>query len=405
VGYSFINRREKGSAFLFILSTASLWVSWDWTYQRTISTFPWLIPFPYAQWNNIALAQWASIGGIWLVSFIVMGFSASIYLGVVRKSEKIIIASTLVLIFAYGTGYFMYASSEREAGPMVRVSLIQENIAARQRWDQSFTDSLGQIFIDLNEQAVKQDPQIIAWTETAIPWTFMTDDALVNKILDITYKTGTSHLIGMLTKADNNGDVYNSIYYIRPDGTVTGRYDKRDLLTFLERPLFSTDMILPFRQSRYDNILPGNRDNIIPTKYGVIGTLICNETLPSTPAMEAVNKGAQVIFVASNDSWFFHSALGETHLASARMRAIETRRDIVFDANRGFAGVIRASGRLEVLPPSVNPRTLSRDVILRDGRTFYSQFPDGVILAAFSILVITILNQKRNETKLRRKKA
>jgi len=384
-GYFVVRRSAKSSPAFFVLSTASLWVSWEWLYQHALPSFPWIIISPYTQWNDLYLLQWGSVGGIWIISFIIAGFSAAVYMAVVRRSKKIFGIAAAVMVLIYVSGYYMYSASRTEAGRPVRFSLIQENIAAKERWNQSFADSLAHVLIRLNEEAVAQRPQIIAWTETAVPWTFRTDDALVNRVLSITYPTGASHLMGMLTQADAKGDVYNSIYYINPDGAITGRYDKRQLLTFLEKPLFSSGWILPFRQSRYDNILPGKRRNVIATKYGIVGTMICNESLSPECATEAVDNGAQMLFVASNDSWFFHSVLNEAHLALTRMRAIETRRDIVLDANRGYAGVIKASGNLHLMSPSVAPRTLPERAFLRDGRTIYSEFPNAVIYAALSI--------------------
>jgi apolipoprotein N-acyltransferase len=401
-GYFFTSKYEKKSSLLFVVVIASLWVSWEWLYSHAIPSFPWITISPYTQWNDIFLMQWGSIGGMWIISFILAASSAGVYLAITRRSWKVAGATVVAMALVFYSGFVMYANAVTESGAPIRLSLIQENIAAKERWNQSFADSLGDIFIGLNKETVRQKPELIAWTETALPWAFSTDDALIDSVLNITYTTGASHLIGMLTRADVAGDVYNSVYYVNPDGAITGRYDKTDLLMFLERPLLSAGWMVPFRQSVYNNILPGERGNVIATKYGAIGIMICNESLSPGNAIKAVRNGARVLYVPGNDSWFYHSSLDLAHLALTRMRAIETRRDIIYDANRGYAGIIRASGKLDVTSPSEDSRALPETVYTHHGETIYSRFPDAVMYLAFPLVFVASVSQRRISTKPRR---
>ena len=402
-GYYFIRRYESKSIGRFTILTGSLWASWEWIYQSALSSVPWIIITPYTQWNNLYLLQWSSLGGMWIVSFIIAGTGAAFYNAIAKKNVKFALVTTAVVLLVHITGFAMYLSTQDITGWNTRFSIIQENVDAKARWDNSFVDSLAHILINLNRQAISQNPQVIAWSETAIPWTFRTDDDLVNKVLSISYPSGASQLIGMLTPADKSGDVYNSVYYIRPDGAVTGRYDKKELLAFLEKPLISSGWELPFSRSRYKNIIAGTRGNTIETKDGDIGVMICNESLAADAALGAVKGGAEVLYVAGNDGWFYGTALAEAHYALTRFRAVETRRDIVMDANRGYAGVIRSSGRAEVFPPSTEPKVIAVTAHLHDDKTFYARFPEaipytllGITIAAF---VIRFFDQPKNRSK------
>lgn len=385
-GYYYLLKKKRFPLWKQVVGTSSLWVSIEWLYQNSFSSFPWIIILPYTQWNNLYLLQWLSLGGMWLVSFIVVSFNALMVSFLEKRKYNLALITLAVFLCVHVAGYFMYNDAQEESRASVNVALIQENINAEARWDDKFVDSLAHILLDLNRQAATMSPNLIVWSETAIPWTFQTDDDLVNEVLKITYPTGASHLIGMLTEADKNGNVYNSIYYIEPDGKISARYDKQELLAFLEKPVIARQ--LPFRQSRYENILEGKRTNIIPTKYAVFGAMICNETLSPLLAARAVREGAQALIASSNDSWFYGTVLTDAHLALTRMRAIETRKDISVNANRGYCGVIRASGRMETLPPSEFPRGTSVNVHLNNEKPPATQYPNIIAYAAFVVVIL-----------------
>jgi apolipoprotein N-acyltransferase len=102
------------------------------------------------------------------------------------------------------------------------------------------------------------NPDIIVWSETALPWTFRTDDDLLTRVLQITYPANAGHILGILSEADDDpSKVYNSVYYIEPDGRVTSRYDKVDLLSFIEKPLLDPSFRVPFLSEGIHHNAPG----------------------------------------------------------------------------------------------------------------------------------------------------
>jgi apolipoprotein N-acyltransferase len=49
----------------------------------------------------------------------------------------------------------------------------------------------------------------------------------------------------------------------------------------------------------------------------------------------------------SNDGWFRGTWLVKQHFYNARLRAVETRKDIAVNSNNGRSGCIDASGRID----------------------------------------------------------
>jgi apolipoprotein N-acyltransferase len=49
----------------------------------------------------------------------------------------------------------------------------------------------------------------------------------------------------------------------------------------------------------------------------------------------------------SNDGWFRDTWLVRQHFYNARLRAVETRKDIVINSNNGWSGFIDAAGRID----------------------------------------------------------
>jgi apolipoprotein N-acyltransferase len=130
-----------------------------------------------------------------------------------------------------------------------------------------------------------------------------------------------------------------------PNGRVAGRYDKTTPLLFVEQPGFGLQ--LPFFSPDGYSVEPGASDRPLVTPYGKAGVLICNESTLPGAAASRVRQGAQFLLNLSNDGWFRDSWLVDQHFYNARLRAVETRKDMVVNSNYGRSGCIHASGRID----------------------------------------------------------
>jgi apolipoprotein N-acyltransferase len=76
------------------------------------------------------------------------------------------------------------------------------------------------------------------------------------------------------------------------------------------------------------------------------GVIICYESIYGEYCTEYVRKGANVLFIITNDGWWRASQGHKQHFNYARLRAIETRRSIARSANTGVSAIISQRGEI-----------------------------------------------------------
>ncbi|WP_426475094.1 apolipoprotein N-acyltransferase [Chryseobacterium balustinum] len=126
-----------------------------------------------------------------------------------------------------------------------------------------------------------------------------------------------------------------------------------------------------------------------PYNKGKIAPIICYESIYGEFVTDYVKKGANFLGIMTNDSWWGVTEGHKQLLSYARMRAIETRREIVRSANSGISAHINAKG--EILGDTFygDQTTLFAKVNLYDGETFYVR--TGDFLSRLSIFALGFL--------------
>lgn len=397
-----VSNKKKIPFYLKLLILPSIWISIEWIHSILLQGIPWTFFFlGYSQWENPFLIQLSSIFGVFGISFIIVLCNYLVFISLEKKTFKYAGLGIIIFIAFNLTGFIMKIQKETKTGHPIQVSILQENIDARTRWNEATGDSLANVFLSLCDQASKQDPDLIVWSETAIPWTFRVDDHLIQKALEITHPTNAGHIIGIVSETERNPEnAYNSVFYFHPDGRTTERYDKTLLLSFLEAPLFDWMFFkllkLPiYRAGLNKNLVPGERQRLMKTPYGRAGILICNESVSISPARTATKEGADFLITMSNDSWFENTILTECHFALSRFRAVENGRDMIINSNRGFSGSISSSGKIDKKTISDKSQCINTKIYTRTTKTFYTRFGDWLpICCVIFILYVFFINKK-----------
>ena len=126
-----------------------------------------------------------------------------------------------------------------------------------------------------------------------------------------------------------------------------------------------------------------------PYNKGKIAPIICYESIYGEFVTDYVKKGANFIGIVTNDSWWGVTEGHKQLLSYARLRAIETRREIARAANSGISAHINAKGEVEADTFYGDQTALFAKVNLYDTMTFYSRAGD--ILSRFSIFALGFL--------------
>lgn len=323
-----------------------LWVLSEAALAFIAAQLPWfLFRTGMAVSGNLYAIQPVSFLGVSIATFFIIAVNYLIAYFISHKQYKRLWIAFLIVAVYVSSGFVMLTTFQQQKSNLrpVKAAMLTENIPAAMRWDENNGNMLVERLLGLARAAVPLQPDIAIWSESTVPWTYRADDDFVNEIIRITKSQNITHIIGINSDADA-AKVYNSVYGIQPDGKVFGRYDKRYLLGFIEQPV--AGIIFPFLSSGGYVVMPGKSSAPLQTPYGKAGILTCNESAVARAAASEVSNGAQFLLNMSNDGWFGNTYIAIQHFYNARLRAVETRKDIVVNSNDGISGLVKASGEI-----------------------------------------------------------
>ncbi|WP_299463651.1 apolipoprotein N-acyltransferase [uncultured Microscilla sp.] len=128
-----------------------------------------------------------------------------------------------------------------------------------------------------------------------------------------------------------------------------------------------------------------------------IAPLICFESIHGDFTRRYIHNGATALAVITNDGWWGDTDGHHRHFAYTRLRAIETRRDVVFCANTGTSGVINQLGEAIAQTDYGKKAVLKQGIKSHAKITMYARHGDylGRLSAFMAIgLILTMLVKK-----------
>lgn len=345
--------------------------------------------------ENIYAIQPVSIFGIHIMSFIVVAVNYLIAIIAIKKLWiKLYIPAAVIAVYLF-FGFILFENFYKSLpeNKAFNVAILAENITPDIAWDDNTGNMLVQKLLELNRLAVTMKPDAALWSESAIPWTYRKDDDLVKEVFKITDPASITHIMGINTAYKEN-EVFNSAYCILPGGNVAGRYDKQYLLSFIEKPL--NGWLMPFFSSKgYTALNDTAHSQPLATPFGKAGFLICNEAAIPAAAASQVKQGAQFLFNMSNDGWFNDTYIVNLHFYYARLRAVESRKDIAVNSNNGFSGLIKASGDIEEKEISTEPFVKMVSMQPNNYLTTATSYPNLFIYDCALCIIIILITRIR----------
>jgi apolipoprotein N-acyltransferase len=387
----------------------------EWLRGHLLSGFPWN-SFGYALSEPLALAQTASLIGLWGMTFLAVAIFASpavlIDGGSRGRNPWIAPVAALMLLIVMAVFGTVRLSLQPTVLTKVKLRIMQPNLQQDVKFNYAAKQEVMQKYLTLSDRASGpqstgvRDVQILIWPESAFPF-FLTREAdAMAQIADLLPK-GTVLISGSVRAPELPPGVritraYNSIYVIDHDGGVLQVYDKLHLVPFGEYLPFQHLMEkLGFVQLTrvQGGFIPGTRRRAmeIPDAPRAL-PLICYEAIFPGDIAAGDDRPGWIINL-TNDGWFGISTGPYQHLQQARLRAVEEGLPVVRAANTGISAVIDPSGRIVArlglgiegvldanLPSALPPTVYTR---IRD-------IPAAVIMAAALLLVIRRRFGRRN---------
>jgi apolipoprotein N-acyltransferase len=413
------------------------WVTMEYLLTLTDLRFPWLLlGHGLAKFN--VFIQAADIIGTFGLSLVTAYINVLIYKSFFeRKRESkinFVPATVAIVIFIGLLIYGVYRNSSfKISEKKVRVGLVQPNINP---WDKWSTGNLGQLtkqYLDLSKKCVNEGADLILWPETALPvYAFggsypIVEDSIFNFINrnDVSLLTGMPDIIYYTSgqkipddaKYSKQGNyyyaTYNSVLGLNPGTRQIQQYGKMKLVPLGERVPFVDQFAFLGDIFKWEvGITSWNvgKDTtvfkIFNSKIDTIkvGGIVCYESVDPVFVSAFVQKGAEIITVVTNDSWYGKSSGPYQHKDFAMLRAVENRRSVVRCANGGVSCIINAKGEILAETNMFTKTTLVGDVPLQEEKTFYTKNPliIPVLCSVFSFWVfgMNILIWLKNKFKI-----
>jgi apolipoprotein N-acyltransferase len=385
-----------GRSALFFAPAA--WVATEYLRGLLFGGFPW-VPLGNSQVTVLAVAQTASVLGVYGLSALVAFVNASIAFALLStgRSRLIAVISTVVLLVglaAWGSARVASGSLTRE-GTAIRIGLIQGNVAQADKMAPT-PQSDRRIFttyLAMTRDAVRRGAEFIMWPESSTPFTFGHDPAGDAALRELAREIGVPILFGSdQIVANPELKMYNAAFLLGADGETMAVYRKIHLVPFGE--FFPMQEWLTFAAPlvrRFLPFTPGDSVVMLPINGHSTSTAICYEVVFPSLMREAVLQGSELLTTVTNDGWYGTSSAPYQHFEMASMRAIEEGRYLARAANTGISGVVDPYGRIVQASAIFEQVGLVVEARLLTGRTIYSQIGDVIAYVAMALTVIALV--------------
>ncbi|WP_306999517.1 apolipoprotein N-acyltransferase [Amycolatopsis thermophila] len=207
-------------------------------------------------------------------------------------------------------------------------------------------------------------PDLVVWPETA------TDLAGFDPVIDQAVRDlGSPTLIGARYRAP--GLKMQNTEFVWDPATGRGQsYSKQELVPFAEFvPARSiARWFTPFVDDTGD-MLPGTKPSVLDVAGTRVAVPICYEIAYDHVSRDAVQDGAQLIVLPTNNAWFGRSEMTYQQLAMARLRAVEHGRAVVVSSTSGVSALVEPDGTVTRSTSQFTAESLVGSVPLRTETT------------------------------------
>jgi len=385
-----IARLATGGLWQFVLISPTVWVLSEWLRGWFLSGFPWMT-LGYGQIDS-PLAGFAPLFGIYSVSLMVVISASALLAALLAKGNSrmpFIALALLPWIAGFTAGNINWT---KPSGPIVRTTIVQGGVSQDKKWlPEQFTATL-----DLYRESILKDSEsdLVIWPEVAIPAVIDQVEYYISQIDRDMAAREQMLLFGILERDIAAKQVFNSVVSI--GGESRQIYRKRHLVPFGEYfpvPDFVREwmrlMNLP-----YSDITPGaDVQPLVELPDGnLLSIAICYEDAFAAEQLYAL-PDAGILVNVSNDAWFGASIAPHQHLEIARMRALESGRQVIRATNNGVSAFIGHDGRVLARGPQFEFVAMTHDVQPRTGLTPFARFGNWPVIL-FSFVAILCASRR-----------
>ncbi|WP_371530416.1 apolipoprotein N-acyltransferase [Streptomyces sp. NBC_01283] len=428
-----------------------LWAPWGWLVRRLLGgaitpgrTTAALVVLPSAwlmvelvrsweglggPWGLLGSSQWQvepalrlmSVGGVWLVSALIVTLNTAVAAlvaahavrspgasrtsavprasGVSRSStisgiSRASVARTLpataglVAVAAVTTSAWVWAPRPEPTGRTMRVAVVQPGVmdgvgGADKRLAREE---------ELTRGLAGRDLDLVVWGESSVGYDLAERPDVARRIAALSREVGADILVNVDARRSDMPGIFKSSVLVGPQGPTGDRYDKMRLVPFGE--YVPARSLLGWATSVGKAAGEDRRRGERPVVMDVggtlkVGPLVCFESAFPDMSRHLTREGAQLLLAQSSTSSFQSSWAPEQHASLAAVRAAETGRPMVHATLTGVSAVYGADGERVGAPLGTSASTTSTyDIPLAKGVTPYVRLGDWPVHTALAVLAV-----------------
>lgn len=433
-------RRLPGILPYILLAAA--WIAWERFYFSAEISWPWLV-LGNAFAQSTGLVQWYSITGvlggslwIWLCNLSLFGIIVAVA-GRWTAAARVAAPSALLLVLAgpIVASRIMYGNYVEKSEGSLEVLVAQPDFDPYEKKHGLSKSEQLDLLLSLFAEAMPADSGRTAPLLLLAPETVVNDIVLNNPEDAASMRAIRGFLAerpyaGMLFGASayeyfttasapdilarKRGDLWlesRNSAIMADGGSLYEIYHKSRLVVAVEKTPYPRlfvpiDDWLCSRLGLYalmGRCIPQDEASLLHFGGIPLGCAVCYESVYGEYCTEYVRKGAKALTIITNDAWWGDTPGYRQHLAYARLRAIELRRDIARCGNTGISAFIDQRGDI-LDSTSWDERTCLRGrVELNSGLSFFAAHGDVTgractlcFLLLGALLVLSLFVRKKN---------
>ena len=408
---------KKLSYKLSIIFFISLWICFEKFHLNWDFSWPWLnLGNVFSE--NIKIIQWYEYTGVfggtlWVLisNFVSYNLLKKLINNENFKSNTIFLS--VIILIPIIVSLIIYTNIDIEE-EKVKTVIIQPNIDPyNEKFNRSNDQNLRYLESILND--VKNRNSLVI-----LPETYFSDGSLISslnystlieglKIIRERYETDiltgielyevfndSSRVKKYSNRLENNRwlDLFNASIFISEDIDI---YKKSKLVVGIEKmpyknflePLLGS-LLIDFGGLSYSRGYQDYRTVFKSNTGTKVAPIICYESIYGEYVSEYVRNGANLLAIITIDGWWNNTEGHKQHLSYARLRSIETRKNIVRSANTGISAVINYRGEILKTIGYEQEGLINKNVGMNDKITFYTKYGDYIFrLCLFFIIIIS----------------
>ncbi|MGV9255519.1 apolipoprotein N-acyltransferase [Streptomyces sp. NPDC003697] len=358
-------------------------------------------------WGMLGASQWqvgpalrlASVGGVWLLSFLVVAVDVAIALLVTVRAARVPAAAGLLAVAVAASAAWVWSPRPHLEG-RVRVAVVQPGVV-------SGAERRFVLEERLTRRLAGQRVDLVVWGESSVGFDLADRPDLAHRLAVLSRRTGADVLVNVDARRSDRPGIYKSSVLVGPDGPTGERYDKMRLVPFGEyipaRSLLG--WATSVGKAAGEDRRRGIRQVVMDVGHGVrVGPMVCFESAFPDMSRHLARDGAQVLLAQSSTSTFQHSWAPAQHASLAALRAAETGRPMVHATLTGVSAVYGPSGQR--IGPWLGTRASTAqvfDVPVAAGTTPYVRYGDWPVYGALLVLAAAAATEGVRAVRLRRR--